>query len=162
MFLKTDNMTGATCWAESAYPSRHLTLLLVFSGVCVARSLVLCVMFCSSLFVFLPLCCLSFYLWLLITSPLISSIDDYWLLPLWYLLLMTTDYFPLISSIYDYRLLPLWYLLLMTTNYFPLSSNFSCTQYLRSFEFLYLITFLFRVLLVLFDQSFVFCNLVIF
>ena len=37
----------------------------VFSGVCVTWSLVLCVMFCRSLFVFLsfffwPLCCLSF------------------------------------------------------------------------------------------------------
>jgi uncharacterized membrane protein HdeD (DUF308 family) len=63
--------------------------------------------------IFWPLCYLYFfYLWLLITSPLISfghcvictsSIYDYWLLPLWYLLaivlsvlllFMTTDYFP--------------------------------------------------------------------
>ena len=54
----------------------------VFCGVCVARSLVLCVMFCRSLFVLLsfffwPLCCLFFFnLWLLITS-LVSSNFSY-------------------------------------------------------------------------------------
>ena len=87
----------------------------VFSGVCPPRSLVLCVMFCRSLFVFLsffcwPLCCLSLDLWLLIT-PLVSS--DYpsgifWL-PLWYLLIT-----PLVSSDYPSGIfwLPLWYLLI--------------------------------------------------
>ena len=49
----------------------------IFSGVHIARSLVLCVVFCKSLFVLLsffcwPLCCLSFELWLL-TTPLVSS-----------------------------------------------------------------------------------------
>ena len=45
----------------------------VFSGVRVARSLNVCVVFCRSLFVLLyfffwPLCCLSFFdLWILIT-----------------------------------------------------------------------------------------------
>ena len=45
-----------------------------FNGVRVTRSLVLCVRFCRSLFVlfFLPLCCLSFDLRILIT-PLVSS-----------------------------------------------------------------------------------------
>ena len=47
---------------------------LIFSGVRITRSLVLCVMFCRSFFVLLsflfwPLCCLSFDLRILITSP---------------------------------------------------------------------------------------------
>ena len=51
--------------------------LQAFSGVCVTQSLVLCVMFCKSLFgllsfFFWPLCCLSFDLRILIT-PLVSS-----------------------------------------------------------------------------------------
>jgi len=55
----------------------HLSSLPVFSGVRVTRSLVLCVMFCRSLFVLLslffrPLCCLSFDLLILI-NPLVSS-----------------------------------------------------------------------------------------
>ena len=50
----------------------HLSSSPVFSGVRVTRSLVLCVMFCRSLFVlssfyFWPLCCLSFDLRILIT-----------------------------------------------------------------------------------------------
>ena len=55
----------------------HLSSPPVFSGVFVTQSSVFCVMFCRSLFVllnffFLPFCCLSFDLWILIT-PLVSS-----------------------------------------------------------------------------------------
>ena len=55
----------------------HLRSPPVFSGVCVTRSLVFCVVFCRSLFVLLslftwPLCCLFFDLRIIIT-PLISS-----------------------------------------------------------------------------------------
>jgi hypothetical protein len=50
----------------------------VFSGVRVTRSLVLCVMFCRSLFVLLsvffrPLCCLSFFDLQFLITPLVSS-----------------------------------------------------------------------------------------
>ena len=56
----------------------HLSSPPVFRAVRVTRSLVLCVMFCRSLFVLLffyfwPLCCPSFFdLWIMIT-PLVSS-----------------------------------------------------------------------------------------
>ena len=55
----------------------HLSSSPVYSGVCVTRSLVLCVIFCRSLFVLLyfffwPFCCLFFDIWILIT-PLVSS-----------------------------------------------------------------------------------------
>ena len=72
------NMTGATSGAGIAYPSRATKFTPSFNGICVARSSVLCVMFCRSLFVlvsffFWSLCCLSFFdLWLLIT-PLACS-----------------------------------------------------------------------------------------
>jgi hypothetical protein len=56
----------------------HLASPLIYSGVRVIRSLVLCVMFCRLLFVLLsfslwPLCCLFFFdLWIRIT-PMVSS-----------------------------------------------------------------------------------------
>ena len=58
----------------------HLSSPPVFSGVRVTRSLVLCVMFCRSLFVFfsfffLPLCCLSFFDLRNLITPLVSSIS---------------------------------------------------------------------------------------
>ena len=68
----------------------HLSSPQVFSGVRVARSLVLCVMFCRSLFVllslfFCPLCYLSFLdLWILIT-PLVSSNSSYLQLTLYHI-----------------------------------------------------------------------------
>ena len=54
-----------------------LNAIISFSGACVVRSLVFCVLFCRSLFVLLsfffwPLCCLSFDLRFLIT-PVVSS-----------------------------------------------------------------------------------------
>lgn len=59
--------TGATCGAGTP----ELTSL--FSGVCVARSLVFCVLFCRPLlFFFWQLYCLSFDIWLLITPWIIS------------------------------------------------------------------------------------------
>ena len=59
------NMRGATTGAGIAYPSGAPEFTPGFSGVRVTRSLVLCVMFCRSLFVllyffFLLLCCLFF------------------------------------------------------------------------------------------------------
>ena len=68
----------------------HLSSSQVFSGVRVARSLVLCVMFCRSLFVLLSLffcllCYLSFLdLWILIT-PLVSSNSSYLQLTLYHI-----------------------------------------------------------------------------
>ena len=64
-------------WSFSNITLDHLSSLPVFSGVQVTRSLVFCVMFCKSLFVFLslffqPLCCLSFNLGIVI-APLVSS-----------------------------------------------------------------------------------------
>ena len=50
----------------------HLTSFLVFSGVCVARSLVFCVVLCRSLFLICSLCCLSFNL-PLFNTPMVSS-----------------------------------------------------------------------------------------
>ena len=55
----------------------------VFSGVRVTRSLVLCVMFCRSLFVllfffFCQLCCLSFDFWILITPLVFSNYSYSW------------------------------------------------------------------------------------
>ena len=53
----------------------NLSSLLVFSGFHVTRSLVLCVMFCRSLFVlfFWPLRCLSFFDLEILITPLVSS-----------------------------------------------------------------------------------------
>jgi hypothetical protein len=111
------NMTGATYGAWTAYPScapDHEFTPQVFSGICVAWSLVFCVRFCRLLFVlfllaialsvlwftasdcpfgiFWTLCCLFCNLRLLI-APLVSFghcvvcpvIYGFWL-PLWYLL----------------------------------------------------------------------------
>jgi len=69
------------CGAATTYSLGAPELTSDFRGVRVARSLVFCVMFCGSLFVplsvfFWPLSCLSFDLWLLITS-LVSSNFSY-------------------------------------------------------------------------------------
>jgi hypothetical protein len=66
-----------TSEAGTAYPSGAPEITPGFNGVRVTLSVVLCVMFCRSLFVlssfyFWPLCCLSFDLRILIT-PLVSS-----------------------------------------------------------------------------------------
>jgi hypothetical protein len=60
------NAMGSTCEAGVAYPSGASEFTPVFSKVRVVRSLVLCVVFCRSLFVLLSfffwsLCCLSFF-----------------------------------------------------------------------------------------------------
>jgi hypothetical protein len=67
-----------TCWYMGKRTLSEVPdIAVVLSGVRVTRSLVLCVMFCRSLFVrlsgfFWSLCCLTFFdLWLLIT-PLVS------------------------------------------------------------------------------------------
>ena len=62
----------------------HLRSPSAFSGIRVTRSLVLCAVLCRSLFVLLsfffwPLCCLSFYLRILIT-PLVSLPSSYYIL----------------------------------------------------------------------------------
>jgi hypothetical protein len=64
--------TGVISERELLTLPENLSSPPVFCGVRVARSLVLCVMFCRSLFVLLyfffwPLCCLSFDLRILIT-----------------------------------------------------------------------------------------------
>jgi hypothetical protein len=46
-----NNTTGASCGVETTYPSEHMILPRVFSGVCVYQSIVFCVVFCISLFV---------------------------------------------------------------------------------------------------------------
>ena len=71
------NMKGVTCGTGTAYPCKHTNSPPVFSGIHVARSLVFCVIFCSSLsFFFWPLYCPSFFDFLLIT-PLISAHFSY-------------------------------------------------------------------------------------
>ena len=65
VFNKSNTM-GSTCEAGIAYPSGASAFIPVFSKDRVGRSLVLCVVFCSSLFVLLSffiwsLCCLTFF-----------------------------------------------------------------------------------------------------
>ena len=73
MYVKFNStMTGVTCGAETVNPSRTPQLTPAFNWVHIARSIVFCVMFYRSLFVFVsfffwPLCCLSFDLRLLLT-----------------------------------------------------------------------------------------------
>ena len=76
------NTAGATCGAGTAYSSGAPELTLGFSGVRVARSVVFCVMFCLSLFVslsfsFWPLCCMSFFAFPFLNTPLVSSSFSY-------------------------------------------------------------------------------------
>ena len=76
-FLKR-NTTGATCGAGTATLPEDLSSLSVLSGVRIVRSLVFCVKFCRSMFVFLSfffwaLCCLSFFDLRLPMTPLTSS-----------------------------------------------------------------------------------------
>ena len=71
------NTTGATGGAGSAYPSGAHEFSQVFSGVCVTRSLVLCVCFVDRC---LSFCTFSFHH--CVVCP--STIYWFWL-PLWYL-----------------------------------------------------------------------------
>jgi len=64
------NTTCVTSGAGTAYPSGAPQVILVFSGVRVAQSLVFCVMLYR-----LPLCCLSVDLRLLITTLVSSNIS---------------------------------------------------------------------------------------
>ena len=69
---------GVTSVAGTTYPSGAHELNPGFIGDRVARSLVLCVVFCSYLFVlqslfFSPLCCLSFFDLQIMITPLVSS-----------------------------------------------------------------------------------------
>ena len=66
----------------------HLSSPLVFSGVRVTRSLVLCVCFvdrclyfCTS---FWPLCCLYYFDLRILITPLVSSSSSYWLILQYY------------------------------------------------------------------------------
>jgi hypothetical protein len=75
------NTTGATSGAGTAYSSTAPEFTPVFSRVRVTRSVVLCVMFCRSLFdllsfFFSPLCCLSFFYLKILITPLVSSISS--------------------------------------------------------------------------------------
>ena len=88
------NMSRATNLAAKAYPSRAHEVTSDFSGVLFAQSIVLCVVFCRSLFVLLffifwSLHCLSF------------STYGFWL-PLWYLR-FTVSHYP--CGILDLRFL---------------------------------------------------------
>jgi hypothetical protein len=72
------NTTGATSRAGTDYPFGKPEFILGFNEVRLARSLVICVVFCRSLFVLLfffawPLCCLSFYDLQILINPLVSS-----------------------------------------------------------------------------------------
>jgi hypothetical protein len=71
------NMLGANSERETADPSGTHEFTPVFSRVFVARSLVVCVVFCRSLYVirslcFWPLCCLHVFRWLLLKTSLAS------------------------------------------------------------------------------------------
>ena len=71
-FYVIPSKTNASSGRGTAYPSGEREFTPVFSGIRVTSSLILCVMFCRSLFVLLsffiwPLCCLSFDLRILIT-----------------------------------------------------------------------------------------------
>ena len=73
---KKNNTTGATCGAGTAYTSGVFSFL-VFSLVRVAQSLVVCVLFCRSLFFlvsvfFWPWRCLSFFDLQILLTPLVS------------------------------------------------------------------------------------------
>ena len=72
-----NNTTGATSRAGSTYPSGAPEFTLVFNGVCVTRSLVLCVCFVDRC---LSFCTFSFGHCVICSS----SIYELWL-PLWYL-----------------------------------------------------------------------------
>ena len=63
--LYKSNITVATCRARTVYPSGAPGSTLGFKEVGVARSLVVCVVFCRLLFVLWPLYRISFYLRLL-------------------------------------------------------------------------------------------------
>jgi len=70
-------VTGATSGAGITLPE-HMSSLPHFSGVRVARSLAICVVFCRSLFVlfsffFWPLCCLFFFDLQILITPSVSS-----------------------------------------------------------------------------------------
>jgi len=73
------NMTGAICTAGTSIPSGAHEFTPVFSGVRIARSLALCVMYCRSFFVLLSffflwsLYGLSFFDLRLLITPLVSS-----------------------------------------------------------------------------------------
>ena len=79
--LYKSNTTGATCGAGTTYPSGASEFNLDFSGVRVARSLVFCVVFCTSLsfcLVSFGSVCLSCYeLLLLITHFGILNFSSY-------------------------------------------------------------------------------------
>ena len=65
LYIYKRNTTGGTNGAGSACPSRALELHQSFNRVRVAKSLVFYVMFCTSLFIFLP-----FLFWLLYCNDL--------------------------------------------------------------------------------------------
>jgi len=79
VYIEThNNTTGATCGAGIACPSEEPEFSPVVSGVRITRSLVLCVMFCRSLFVLLsfffwPFCCLLFLDLRILITPLVLS-----------------------------------------------------------------------------------------
>ena len=68
-----DNTTDATTGAGTAYPSGAPELIPAFSGSCVVRNLVFCVVICRLLFVlcFLPFYYMSFFDIPILNTPLV-------------------------------------------------------------------------------------------
>ena len=76
--IKLNWDTTQTLWLIYQNKQKHQSSLQLFCGVHVARSLVFCIMFYSSLFVLLsfffwPLYCLSFFDLHVLITPLVSS-----------------------------------------------------------------------------------------
>ena len=76
------NTTGTTIGTGTVFSSGTHEFTPVFSRIHVTRSLVLCAMFCRSLFVLLsfvfwPLCCLFFFDWRILVTLLVSSISSW-------------------------------------------------------------------------------------
>ena len=76
------NTTGTTTGTGTVFSSGTHEFTPVFSRIHVTRSLVLCVMFCRSLFVLLsfvfwPLCCLFFFDLRILVTLLVSSISSW-------------------------------------------------------------------------------------
>ena len=119
------NTTGATSGAATDCPTGAPGATPVYSGVRVTRSLVLCVLFCRSLFVLLysffwPLCFFFFSFFFGRCVFRLSSICQLWLL-LWYLQTLLGD--RLVWVVRESNYLTHWATLVLT----PLvSSSSSC------------------------------------
>jgi hypothetical protein len=101
-------MAGVTSGAGTDYPSRAHEFIPGFSGIRVTRSLLLCVMFCRSLFFLLsfffwPLCRLFFFDIRIVITPLVSS-NSSWQTQFWCLIIV--NYTRILINISDVQF---WY-----------------------------------------------------